>query len=168
MTDVKASIRPTLLRRWEVWAIVAAVGVCLVLSLLGKGRRQRAAYEDFAEHASMVQRAVEQFAADHGGKFPPDGTHTAAPPGLDEKYLRWDRGWKIDYEVHDNGQGGKFVCLEFCSPYKEIIYAGLCRNPEYRRLYGRGQPIPGHLNRMWVIREQAPIMEELHPRYKGR
>ena len=167
MVDAIAGVRPARLSRWEFWIIAAVVSLCLVLSLMGKGRRQRQAYENFLEHASMIQQAAERFAADHGGKFPPDGMHTSAPWGLSEKYLRWDRAWNIDYDVHDNGHGGRFVCLEYCGPYDETVYAGLCQNPKYRRLYGRGQPIPGHVNRIWLIREQAPIMEKTAPPRKG-
>jgi hypothetical protein len=164
--DAQASFRPALLSRWEWWVLAVLIGLCLALSLWGKGRRQRQAYDNFLARAPVVQAALERFAADHGGRFPPDGMHTSCPPGFEDRYLAWDRRWNIDYDVYDNGRGGKYVCLEFCGPFKETVYGGLCRNPNYRRLYGRGQPIPGQLNRIWLIREQAPIME--NPRYKNK
>jgi hypothetical protein len=164
--EAQASLRPVSLRHWERWALVVLIGLCLTLSLLGKGRRQREAYENFLARAPVVQAALERFAADHGGKFPPDGVHTGRPPGFSDKYLAWDRHWNIDYDVYDNGHGGKYVCLEFCGPFKDPVYFALCRNPENRRLYGRGQPIPGQMNRIWLIREQAPILDA--PRFLGK
>jgi len=146
--------------------LVILISLLLALSLLGKGRRQREAYENFLARAPVVQEALERFAADHGGKFPPDGVHTGRPPGLGDQYLAWQHAWNIDYEVYDNGHGGKYVCLEFCGPFNSPVYFALCRNPKYRRLYGRGQPIPGQSNRIWLVREQAPIMDD--PRYGGK
>ena len=155
--------RPLDFKRWEWWILVLAVGLLVFLAAHGKGRLERLAYERFLEVAPQVQAALERFAADHEGKFPPDAMMTSRPAGLSDKYIKWHKNWKIDYEVHDNQHDGKAVCLEFCGPFDERLYFGLCKVPAYRRLYGRGQPIPGHVNRIWVIREEAPIMEEPPP-----
>ncbi|MFH1035483.1 MAG: hypothetical protein V1806_13320 [Pseudomonadota bacterium] len=151
--------RPLDFKRWEWWILVLAVGLLVFLATYGKGRRERLAYEHFLQQAPLVQAALERFAADHDGQFPPDAMMTSRPAGLDDRYIKWRKGWKIDYEVHENEQGGQAVCLEFCGPFDERLYYGLCKKPEYRRLYGRGQPIPGHVNRIWVISENAAIME---------
>ena len=162
MTTAQSS-RPLDFRRWEWWTLVVAVALLVFLAAHGKGRRERLAYERFQEVAPQVQAALERFAADHQGRFPPDSMMTSRPRGLTERYISWDQTWKVDYEVHDNGQGGQAVCLEFCGPFAERHYFGLCRKPELRRLYGRGQPIPGQVNRLWVIREQAEIMDRNDP-----
>lgn len=151
---------PSELRPWERWALILSTLVLVFLAIHGKGRKERDAYERFLENAPRVAAALERFAADHQGRFPPDAMHTAQPLGLDERYIQWEKEWKIDYEVHDNGQGGRTVCLEFGGPFVRRYYFGLCRKPEYRRLYGRGQPIPGQINRIWVIRESAEIMPD--------
>lgn len=151
---------PSHLRTWEKWTLLILCGGLFFLAAHGKGRKEREAYERFVELAPQVQAALERFAADHEGRYPPDAMHTARPLGLDDKYIRWDQGWKIDYEVHPNGEGGKSVCLEFGGPFVQRYYFGLCRKPEYRRLYGRGQAIPGHFNRIWVVQESAQIMPD--------
>jgi hypothetical protein len=151
--------RPLDFKRWEWWVLVLAVGLLIFLATYGKGRRERLAYERFLEVAPQVQAALERFAADHNGQFPPDAMMTNRPAGLTDNYIKWRNSWKIDYEVHDNGQDGQTVCLEFCGPFDERLYFGLCKNPQYRRLYGRGQPIPGHVNRIWVISENANVQE---------
>lgn len=151
---------PVDLRAWERWALIVLCGALIFLAAHGKGRKEREAYERFLELAPQVQAALERFAADHDDRFPPDAMHTARPRGLDAKYIGWDQEWKIDYEVHDNGQGGHSVCLEFGGPFDQRYYFGLCKNPAYRRLYGRGQAIPGHFNRIWVVRESARIMPD--------
>jgi len=151
---------PLDLRAWERWSLFVLCGVLVFLAAHGKGRKEREAYERFLELAPQVQAALERYAALHDGRFPPDAMHTARPRGLDDAYIDWDQGWKIDYEVHANDQGGQSVCLEFGGPFVQRYYFGLCKNPEYRRLYGRGQPIPGHFNRIWVVRESARIMPD--------
>jgi hypothetical protein len=159
-------LRPRGLLIWELLAIGLAVAILLVFSIAGKGRRERAAYQRFLERAPVIQAALERYAADNKGHFPPDGSFTNPPPGLDETYIKWDPQWKVDYDVHPNGKGGMYVCMEFCGPYKERWYFGLCNNPEYRRNYGRGQAIPGKYNRIWVVREQAPIMPQSNQQHK--
>ncbi len=149
---------PAFLKRWELWVLVILVSGLTALAVAGKGRHIREAYQRFLRNAPRVQAALERFAADHQGRFPPDAMHVRRPQGLGESYIQWDPSWKIDYEVHPNGAGRHFVCLEFCGPEKELEYFGLCRKPELRRKYGRGQAIPGNRNRIWLIRESADIM----------
>jgi hypothetical protein len=151
--------RPLGFKRWDWWTLVLLVVLLVFLASYGKGRRERLAYERFLEVAPQVQAALERYASGHDGKFPPDAMMTSRPIGLGDDYIHWKLSWKIDYEVHENDRGGHLVCLEFCGPFEERHYFGLCRKPEYRRLYGRGQAIPGHVNRIWMIREDAPIMD---------
>ena len=147
--------------RWEKLTVAVIVGVCVVLGVAGRHRKINKAYEQFLELAPRIEAAARAFAADHGGAFPPDGIGVQAPPGLSPRYIRWQRSWNIDYEAHPNGKGGMFICLEFCGPFKHPRYLGLCRKPELRRRYPRGEPIPGCTNRIWVIAEQARV-------WKGR
>ncbi len=150
---------PRDLHRYEKWVILALAALLVFLALDGKGRNQREAYNQFLERAPRVAAALERFAADHDGCFPPDAMFCDRPQGLDDRYIAWNPDWRIDYEVHPNGQGGEYVCLEFGGPLRERLYFGLCNNPQFRRDYGQGQAIPGHLNRIWVLREEAPILE---------
>ena len=159
MTQSQASA-PWPLKRVELWLLALMVVICLVLTISAKDRRQRRAVDDFLRRAPVITQALERFAAAHGGAFPPDAMYSGPPPGLDAKYLAWDPDWLIDYEVHPNGQGGHYVCLEFAGPLGEFRYHGLCNQASYRRLYGQGQKIPGQVNRVWLIREQAPILEK--------
>jgi len=149
---------PLGLAPWERWVLIGLLILCLVLAVAGRHRRQRRAYEDFLRRAKMIEQALERFAADHQGRFPPDAMFTNRPPYLDDRYLAWDPEWLIDYDVGDNRRGGRFVCLEFCGPTGKRRYFGLCHDPALRARYGRGQPIPGQRNRIWVIREEAPIL----------
>ena len=144
---------------WELLVISIAVIVCLSLALAGRGRKIRGATEQFLAVAPQVQKALEGYAKDHEGRFPPDAMLTSLPKGLD-KYLdiTWEHTWNLDYDVHDNGSGGQFVCLEWCGPFSKPAYHGLCNKPEIRRKYGKGQPIPDYFNRIWLVRESAPIM----------
>jgi hypothetical protein len=145
--------------RWELWLLVGLAVLCLVLAVAGRGRRERQRYQDFLERAPRIEKALHAFAADHGGRFPPDARFTNPPPGLHPDYLDWEAGWLIDYDAHPNAKGGHYVCLEFCGPTGERHYYGLCNQPRLRRLFGRGQPIPGHANRIWVVAEEAPILD---------
>jgi hypothetical protein len=112
----------------------------------------------FLENAPRVQQALEAYAAKNQGMFPPDAIHNQRPQGLSDSFLHWKRQWNIDYDVHDNGNGGKFICLEWCGPYTTPEYLGLCQKPELRRKYSRGQAIPDQINRIWVIRESAKVL----------
>jgi hypothetical protein len=135
-------------------AIIAVVAVVQTL------RGREAPYKEFIEHAGLIGQALGSFARDHGGRYPDDGIDNHSPPGLSPKYILWKETWNIDYEVHDNGHGGEYIALEFLGPYqeKEAYHAsGLTRNSEMRKLYGRGQLIPGKTNRIWVFFEEAPI-----------
>lgn len=146
------------MHKWEISVLVVAVALLTALALVGMGRVEREAYQNFLRRAPMVQKALEHYARDHEGRFPPDAMFTYRPQGITEQYIDWDREWNIDYEVRGNGEGGQFVCLEFCGPYQKRRYYGLCNNPKYRAKYGRGEAIPGTANRIWMIRESAPIM----------
>ena len=95
---------PASLARWETAAIAVAVALLLVLALAGKGRRQRQVYEIFQRRAANVEAALEEFAEDHQGRFPPDAMFTGMPQGL-RPYIRWDEKWKIDYEAPSQRQG---------------------------------------------------------------
>jgi len=149
---------PGRLAGWELWLLVAMVAACVGLACAGKGRKEREAYRGFLQAAPRVAAALEAFARDHGGRFPPDAMFVRRPDGLSDKYINWRPSWKIDYEVHPNGRGGEFVCLEFGGPFKHRQYFALCRKPWVRARYGRGEPIPGHTNRIWLVRERAAIM----------
>ena len=150
---------PSSLKRWELAVIVAAVALLLGLALAGKGRRQRESYEDFLRRAPKIEAALLAFAKDHDGRFPPDAMFTGMPQGMGP-YIKWDERWKIDYEAHENGSGGHYVCMEFCGPYKERLYFGLCNKKKYREKYGKGQPVPGVVNRLWVVRESAELVPQ--------
>ena len=151
------SKRSRTLAKWEIGALVFLVVLCLALAVAGHGRKQRDAYKDFLRRAKMIEQAVLSFAKDHQGHFPPDGWFTNRPPGLDNTYIYWDPNWNIDYEVLPNGKGGFVVGLEFYGSADSKRYYGLCRLSRVREKYGRGQPIPRQVNRIWVIEENARI-----------
>ncbi|MEW5914312.1 MAG: hypothetical protein AB1814_17295 [Thermodesulfobacteriota bacterium] len=134
------------------------LAVSLLLAVYGKLRREPEPVLLFLDRAERIEAALERFAADHHGAFPPDAFSVKRPYGLEDRYIKWRESWLIDYEVHPNGRGGEYVCLEFVGPRGKREYLGLCDNPEIRRRYGRGQAIPRCDNRIWVIREQARIM----------
>ena len=157
------STHPQKILRWEWWALIILVALCLVLAVAGKGRKQARIYKGFLKQAPIIQEAREAYAKDHNGRFPPDAMSTRRPQGLDDRYIEWSDSWLIDYDVHQNGAGGWFVCLEFVGPYGVPEYYALCQDPEVRGKYGRGEPIPGRANRIWLIREDAPIMPKIPP-----
>jgi hypothetical protein len=144
-------------KRWEWWALVGMLALSLVLALRGYYLREPHPVRLFLERAELIDQAAKRFAADHGGAFPPDGIITRRPAGLDDSYIHWNDAWLIDFEVGPNGKGSHYVCLEFTGPNGRHEYRRLCANPEYRRRYGEGQPIPGYDNRIWVIAEDASI-----------
>jgi hypothetical protein len=123
-------------------------------------RGREAHYKDFVRRAGLISQALEAFARDHRGRYPDDGTDNHGPPGLSPAYIQWKEEWNIDYEVHDNGRGGKFVALEYLGRYQKgqsFNATGLTRDPMKRKNFGRGQLIPGSTNRIWVFYEQALI-----------
>lgn len=142
--------------RLELIILAGLTVLCAALAILGLGAKQRYALAVFLEEAPRIEKALEHFAADHGQRFPPDAAGSECPAGLSKKYIVWQTRWKIDYEVHDNSQGGKFVCLEMRGQHNR--YEGLCLVPEYRKQYPRGQAITGRSNRIWLIREDANII----------
>ena len=145
------------LKAWEWWALAFILALSLGLALRGLYLREPQPVRVFLERAQMIDEAAHRFAADHNGAFPPDGIITRRPAGLSDRYIKWNDKWLIDFEAGPNGEGGHYVCLEFTAPHGRHEYRRLCANPEYRRRYGEGQPIPGYDNRIWVIEENARI-----------
>lgn len=148
--------------RLEWFITLALMLIISILAVTQTIRGRETPFREFIRRAGMVGQALEVFAQDHGGRYPDDGTDNQSPPGLSPQYIDWKEEWNIDYEVHDNGHGGKYVALEYLGRYyKDQAFhaSGLTRNPNYRKMYGRGQPIPGRINRIWVFYEQAPIYE---------
>ena len=158
MSAAQASKAPRL-GNLEIAIIILLAVVCLILALHGRGRRIRRAAQVFIATAPKVDQALEAFAKDHGGLFPPDAMHVGRPAGLSDKYIHWKHEWNIDYEVHENGKGAKYICLEWCGPQPTPFYKGLCNQPQIRRKYSRGQPIPNQLNRIWLVRESARTLD---------
>jgi hypothetical protein len=148
-------------REWFIsLALMLVISILAVVQTI-KGRE--APYKMFARRAVEIGLALQAFAGDHGGRYPDDGLDNQSPPGLSPKYIQWKEEWNIDYEVHDNGKGGKFIALEYLGRYQKnqpFHALGLSRDPLNRNLYGRGQKIPRRLNRIWVFYEEAPIF---HP-----
>jgi len=119
-------------------------------------------YEEFRTRAREIGQALEAFAVDHQGMYPPDAQGTDSPHGLSPRYIQWDLRWNIDYEVHPNGAGGNYVGLEFRLPHREgktPPYSMLTQNPEFRKLYGKGERIPGKRGRIFIFHESALIAE---------
>lgn len=160
------SFKASRLKTWEWWALVGILVLSLGLALKGYYLREPHPVRIFLERAELIEQAARRFAADHGGAYPPDGIITRRPAGLDDRYIHWDDRWLIDFEAGPNGQGSHYVCLEFTGPNERHEYRRLCANPEYRRRYGEGQPIPGYENRIWVIAEKARIFHS--PKDKGK
>lgn len=145
---------------WEWLIILTSMLIISVLAVVQTVKVREAPYKEFVERAGLIGQALEAFARDHGGQYPDDGMDNHSPPGLSPKYIQWKEEWNIDYEVHDNGHGGKYVALEYLGRYQKgrTFHAlGLTREQTYRKIYGRGQLIPNKLNRIWVFYEQAPI-----------
>lgn len=159
-------LKPSRFKLWEWWALALILGLSLGLDLHGYYLREPHPVQVFLERAELIDQAAHRFAADHGGAYPPDGIITRRPAGLDDRYIHWDDRWFIDFEAGPNGKGSYYVCLEFTAPHEHHAYHGLCSNPEDRRRYGEGQPIPGDDNRIWVIAEQARIYQS--PKDKKR
>ncbi len=155
-----APLSPSAFKRWDLWVLILLLAVSLFLAIRDRAPREAQPVLMFLERAGMIEDALERFAEDHGGAYPPDGHASNRPPGLSDKYIKWDPAWLIDYEVHPNGKGGRLVCLEFIGPQGVPIYRALCRKPELRRDYGRGQAIPKTNNRIWVIAEDAKILDK--------
>ena len=145
---------------WE-WIITLILMLFIsVLAVVQTVRGREAPYKEFRERAVRIGEALEAFAREHEGRYPDDGIDNQSPPGFSPKYIQWQEKWNIDYEVHDNGHGGKYIALEYLGRYninQRHNAIGLTRDPVNRKLYGRGQPIHRYLNRIWVFYEQAPI-----------
>lgn len=147
---------------WD-WAITLSLMLLIsILAIVQTIRGREGPFKKFIERAPQIGQALDAFARDHGGCFPDDGMDNSSPPGLSPKYIQWMEEWNIDYEAHDNGRGGKYIALEYLGPYqKGLSYhaRGLTRNPTFRQFYGKGQRIPGEINRIWVFYEQGPIFQ---------
>ena len=147
---------------WE-WRI--ALILMLFIAILAVAQTligREAQFKQFIERAGLIGQALEAFTRDHGGRYPDDGIDNHSPEGLSPKYIQWKEEWNIDYEVHDNGRGGKYIALEYLGRYEKgqaFHSMGLTRDPNFRKIYGRGQPIPGKTNRIWVFHEEAPIFK---------
>jgi hypothetical protein len=145
---------------WEWLIMVTAMLIISILAVIQTQKVREGPFRDFIGRAVLIGQALEAFSRDHGGRYPDDGIDHYSPAGLSPKYIEWKEEWNIDYEVHDNGHGGKYIALEYLGKYQKgrAFHAlGLTRNPVYRKIYGRGQLIPGKLNRIWVFYEEAPI-----------
>jgi hypothetical protein len=145
---------------WEWGLLLVLMSFISVLAIVQTVKSREAPFKEFAARAVQIGQALEAYARDHGGCYPPDGIDNQAPPGLSPQYIDWREEWNVDYEVHPNGRGGYFAALESLGRFKrnrEYHALGLTRNPAYRRQYGRAQHIPGQLTRIWVFRESVPI-----------
>ncbi len=150
------------LSRWEGIITLSLMIFISILAIVQTIRGREAPYKQFVERAKQIGRALDAFAMDHRGRYPDDGLDNHSPPGLSPKYIQWKEEWNIDYEVHDNGRGEKFIALEFLGRYqanRTFNSLGLTRDPINRKIYGRGQPIPRKINRIWVFFEEAPIYQ---------
>lgn len=145
------------MKRWEIWAVAIIALALTALAVHGKQIHSAKNYEQFIKNAQVIEEALNKYAEEHGG-YPSDACAYGRPPGLNTRYMRWKREWNIDYEVRDNGRGNAFVCLEYCGPEGAVRYKGLCVKNEIRSKYAKGQPIPGEINRIWVIKESAKIL----------
>lgn len=156
---------PIKLNRLELIAVGFIIAVSLTIGWARVDHRMSKAYASFLELAPQVEKALERFAQDHDGHFPPPVDPGRRPPGLDDSYLEWDPMWGLAYDARKNGrkdlkpgEGDCYVCLEFMPPPTRRAFHRLCRYPLLRQRYGRGQPIPGEGNRIWLVREKARIM----------
>ncbi len=148
------------LSSWEWLILFASMLIISILAVVQTQKVREGPYQEFIKRAGMIGQALEAFARDHGGRYPDDGIDNHSPPGLSPKYIEWKDEWNIDYEVHDNGHGGKYIGLEYLGRYQKGRAShsmGLTRNPDNRKHYGHGQRIPKKLNRIWVFYEEAPI-----------
>jgi hypothetical protein len=145
---------------WEWGILLVLMAFISVLAIVQTNKSREAPFRQFADRAVQIGLALEAYARDRGGCYPPDGIDNQAPRGLSPKYIEWREEWNVDYEVHPNGSGGHFAALEYLGRYKkERKYhaLGLTNNPAYRQKYGRAQLIPGELTRIWVFQESVPI-----------
>ena len=145
-------------KEWGI--ILVLMAVITILAIVQTIRGREAHFKEFASRAVRIGQALEAYARDQGGCYPPDGGGNQAPPGLSPKYIPWPIEWNVDYEVHPNGHGGYYLALEYLGRYNKKYSnpaLGLTANPEYRKQYGRAQRIPGWPTRIWVFHEQAPI-----------
>lgn len=145
----------TLVEMLIVVAVIATLAAIAIPALLGA--RERALYAQFQGNAHQIGVALERYAIDHNGRYPKDGMFFDAPPdGFNPGYINWSLDWRIDYDVHGNGNGGNYVGLEYYYPGQG--YQGLCNNATNRANYPHGEPIPGTGNRIWIFHESGPIM----------
>lgn len=148
---------PSTMKRWEILAVAVLALALTALAVHGRQKHSAEVYDQFIKNAAIIEEALAKYAEEHGG-YPSDACAYGRPPGLNTRYMRWKREWNIDYEVRDNKHGGIFVCLEYCGPEGGVRYKGLCDKKNYRIKYPKGQPIPGEINRIWVIKESAKIL----------
>lgn len=145
---------------WEWGILLVLMAFISVLAIVQTNKSREAPFRQFADRAVQIGLALEAYARDRGGCYPPDGIDNQAPRGLSPKYIEWREEWNVDYEVHPNGSGGHFAALEYLGRYKknrEYHALGLSKNPVYRRQYGRAQHIPGQLTRIWVYQESVKV-----------
>ena len=148
------------LSRWEGIITLSLMLFIAILAIVQTIRGREAPYKQFIERAKLIGQALDAFAKDHGDRYPDDGLDNHSPPGLSPNYIQWKEDWNIDYEVHSNGHGGRYIALEFLGRYQanRAFHAlGLTLDPSNRKNYGQGQRIPRKSNRIWVFFEEAPI-----------
>lgn len=160
--------RPVGLSRTELGFIALLIALSLVLGWHGINRRARDAQERFLELAPRIASALERYAADHQGAYPRPVPPTQRPIGLGDKYIRWNSGWGIVYDVRRSSRKTFAVCLELLVPNKQVRFQRLCQFADKRKKYGQGQPIPGTQNRLWVVKKSARIDQPERPRRKTR
>ena len=161
---------PIKLSRLELIVVGFVIALSLTIGWARVDHRMAKAYASFLSRAPQVQQALERYAKDNDGRFPPPVNPGERPPGLDDSYLKWDSMWGLAYDARHNGirdlkpgEGDCYVCLEYMPPPSRKAFHRLCRYPDLRKRYGRGQPIPGEGNRIWVVREKARLMPPPKP-----
>lgn len=148
----------------EMLIVVVVIGILAAIAVPNFiVARQQARASFFVATARSIGSSLEVFSHTHRGRYPRDGFLFNAP-GNDSMVWNRDSGliwlpqWKIDYEVHDNGNGANYVGLSYQGNkrFGESLFAVHTNIANSRNEYGRGETIPGTRELIFIFYEGVP------------
>ncbi len=151
--------------RGPLWAAFAAA-LLLAVSLGWAWRltELRIGTREFLARAPAVEALLAAHARQSGGVLPAmaplppigglraDAGQCAAPRGMGGAKGPWRQGWNIVYQLGGYGGGEPWACLQYLGPWGRRSADPRAWDPAWRAAAGRGQPLPGGLNRLWCLR----------------
>jgi prepilin-type N-terminal cleavage/methylation domain-containing protein len=152
----------------ELLIVVAIIGILAAVAvpnyLVAREQGMKAA---FIATARTIGSGIEVFSNANRGRYPADGVNFNPPGNNLAKWRQdsgqeWLPGWRIDYQVHDDGLGGQYIAVVYLG-LRGATNAGISNDPAVRAQFGFGETIPGPNRAVVFVLQQSVPNENICP-----